>query len=79
MFYLTVSWSEGPLARRMIWKRVSGRAMSILNLFLLPSADKSALRSAGTFLPRVRAPPPASWPDGGPEKPEITLLWTGYI
>ncbi|GFN99222.1 hypothetical protein PoB_002572800 [Plakobranchus ocellatus] len=26
-----------------------------------------ALRSAGTLLLRVRAPPPASWPDGGPE------------
>ncbi|GFO14956.1 hypothetical protein PoB_004146100 [Plakobranchus ocellatus] len=42
-------------------------------------ASESALRSAGTLLSRVRAPPPAPWPDGGPEKPEITLLWTGYI
>ncbi|GFN96366.1 hypothetical protein PoB_002287200 [Plakobranchus ocellatus] len=30
-------------------------------------ASVSALRSAGTPLSRVRAPPPASWPDGGPE------------
>ncbi|GFO14351.1 hypothetical protein PoB_004085600 [Plakobranchus ocellatus] len=30
-------------------------------------AIESALRPAGTFLPRVRAPPPAPWPDGGPE------------
>ncbi|GFO10960.1 hypothetical protein PoB_003746500 [Plakobranchus ocellatus] len=30
-------------------------------------ASESALRSAGTLLSRVRAPPPASWPDGGPE------------
>ncbi|GFN89764.1 hypothetical protein PoB_001627000 [Plakobranchus ocellatus] len=30
-------------------------------------ASESALRSAGTFLSRVRAPPPAPWPDGGPE------------
>ncbi|GFO39692.1 hypothetical protein PoB_006619700 [Plakobranchus ocellatus] len=30
-------------------------------------ASESALRSAGTFLSRVRAQPPAPWPDGGPE------------
>ncbi|GFO16207.1 hypothetical protein PoB_004271200 [Plakobranchus ocellatus] len=30
-------------------------------------ASESALRSAGTRLSRVRTPPPASWPDGGPE------------
>ncbi|GFO03677.1 frizzled-9-like [Plakobranchus ocellatus] len=30
-------------------------------------ASESALRSAGTLLSRVRAPPTASWPDGGPE------------
>ncbi|GFO04810.1 hypothetical protein PoB_003131500 [Plakobranchus ocellatus] len=30
-------------------------------------ASESALRSAGTFLSRVRAPPPAPWPNGGPE------------
>ncbi|GFO07242.1 hypothetical protein PoB_003374700 [Plakobranchus ocellatus] len=30
-------------------------------------ASESALRSAGTLLSRVRAPPPASWPEGGPE------------
>ncbi|GFO17225.1 hypothetical protein PoB_004373000 [Plakobranchus ocellatus] len=30
-------------------------------------ASESALRSAGTFLPRIRAPPPAPWPDGGSE------------
>ncbi|GFO43647.1 hypothetical protein PoB_007015200 [Plakobranchus ocellatus] len=30
-------------------------------------ASESALRSAGTLLSRVRAPPPAPWPDGGPE------------
>ncbi|GFN84792.1 tumor protein p53-inducible protein 13 [Plakobranchus ocellatus] len=30
-------------------------------------ARESALRSAGTLLSRVRAPPPAPWPDGGPE------------
>ncbi|GFO25633.1 hypothetical protein PoB_005213800 [Plakobranchus ocellatus] len=30
-------------------------------------ASKSALRSAGTLLSRVRAPPLAPWPDGGPE------------
>ncbi|GFN80853.1 hypothetical protein PoB_000735900 [Plakobranchus ocellatus] len=29
--------------------------------------SESALRSAGTLLSRVRAPPPAPWPDGGPE------------
>ncbi|GFO22447.1 hypothetical protein PoB_004895200 [Plakobranchus ocellatus] len=28
---------------------------------------ESALRSAGTFLARVRPPPPAPWPNGGPE------------
>ncbi|GFO00623.1 hypothetical protein PoB_002712800 [Plakobranchus ocellatus] len=27
-------------------------------------AGESALRSAGTLLSRVRAPPPAPWPDG---------------
>ncbi|GFO25781.1 hypothetical protein PoB_005228600 [Plakobranchus ocellatus] len=30
-------------------------------------ASKSALRSAGTLLSRVRAPPSAPWPDGGSE------------
>ncbi|GFN95789.1 cnpolydom [Plakobranchus ocellatus] len=30
-------------------------------------ASESALRSAGTYLSRVRAPSPAPWPDGGPE------------
>ncbi|GFO28583.1 hypothetical protein PoB_005508800, partial [Plakobranchus ocellatus] len=30
-------------------------------------ASESALRSAGTLLSRVRAPPTAPWPDGGPE------------
>ncbi|GFO11478.1 hypothetical protein PoB_003798300 [Plakobranchus ocellatus] len=30
-------------------------------------ASESALRSAGTFRLRVRAPLPAPWPDGGPE------------
>ncbi|GFO26214.1 hypothetical protein PoB_005271900 [Plakobranchus ocellatus] len=30
-------------------------------------ACESALRSAGTLLSPVRAPPPAPWPDGGPE------------
>ncbi|GFN88978.1 hypothetical protein PoB_001548400 [Plakobranchus ocellatus] len=29
--------------------------------------SESALRSAGTLLSRVRALPPAPWPDGGPE------------
>ncbi|GFO12680.1 hypothetical protein PoB_003918500 [Plakobranchus ocellatus] len=29
--------------------------------------SESALRSAGTLLSRVRAPPPAPWPDGGPK------------
>ncbi|GFN93927.1 hypothetical protein PoB_002043300 [Plakobranchus ocellatus] len=28
-----------------------------------------ALRSAGTPSSLVRSPPPASWPDGGPESP----------
>ncbi|GFO03581.1 hypothetical protein PoB_003008600 [Plakobranchus ocellatus] len=30
-------------------------------------AIKSALRSAGTLLSRIRALPPAPWPDDGPE------------
>ncbi|GFN83696.1 prolyl 4-hydroxylase subunit alpha-1-like protein [Plakobranchus ocellatus] len=30
-------------------------------------ASESTLRSAGTLLSRVRAPPPAPWLDGGPE------------
>ncbi|GFO00567.1 hypothetical protein PoB_002707200 [Plakobranchus ocellatus] len=30
-------------------------------------AIESTLRSAGTLLSRVRAPPPTPWPDGGPE------------
>ncbi|GFO23167.1 hypothetical protein PoB_004967200 [Plakobranchus ocellatus] len=30
-------------------------------------ASQSALSSAGTFLPRVRATPKAIWPDGVPE------------
>ncbi|GFO49101.1 hypothetical protein PoB_007560600 [Plakobranchus ocellatus] len=30
-------------------------------------ASESTLRSAGTLLSWVRAPPPAPWPDGGPE------------
>ncbi|GFO32241.1 hypothetical protein PoB_005874600 [Plakobranchus ocellatus] len=30
-------------------------------------AGVSALRSSGTLLSRVRAPPPATWPDRGPE------------
>ncbi|GFN97223.1 hypothetical protein PoB_002372900 [Plakobranchus ocellatus] len=41
-------------------------------------ADESALRSAGTLLSRVRAPPPAPWPDGGPESlrsPKNAYLW----
>ncbi|GFO20339.1 hypothetical protein PoB_004684400 [Plakobranchus ocellatus] len=42
-------------------------------------ASEFALRSAGTLLSLARAPLPAPWPDGGPEKPEITLLWTCYI
>ncbi|GFO47862.1 hypothetical protein PoB_007436700 [Plakobranchus ocellatus] len=29
-------------------------------------ACESALKSAGTFLSRVRAPPSVPWPDGGP-------------
>ncbi|GFN89572.1 hypothetical protein PoB_001607800 [Plakobranchus ocellatus] len=29
--------------------------------------SESALRFAGTLLSRVRAPPPAPWPEGGPE------------
>ncbi|GFO01908.1 hypothetical protein PoB_002841300 [Plakobranchus ocellatus] len=32
-----------------------------------PLASESSLRYAGTLLSRVRAPPPAPWPDGGPE------------
>ncbi|GFN99630.1 hypothetical protein PoB_002613600 [Plakobranchus ocellatus] len=54
IFYLNASWSEGKLARRMIWGRVGGRAISILNICLLSSADKSALRCRG-FEPRHRA------------------------
>ncbi|GFO40591.1 hypothetical protein PoB_006709600 [Plakobranchus ocellatus] len=34
---------------------------------LLRRARDSVLRSAGTLLLRVRALPPAPWPDGGPE------------
>ncbi|GFN96226.1 hypothetical protein PoB_002273200 [Plakobranchus ocellatus] len=30
-------------------------------------ASESALRSAGTLLLRIRAPPLARWPDGGPK------------
>ncbi|GFO36077.1 hypothetical protein PoB_006258200 [Plakobranchus ocellatus] len=30
-------------------------------------ASESPLRSAGTLLSQVRAPPLAPWPDGGPE------------
>ncbi|GFN95786.1 thioredoxin-like protein 1 [Plakobranchus ocellatus] len=41
-------------------KKVSGGVGSTV-------ACESALRSAGTFLSRVRAPLPAPWPDGGPE------------
>ncbi|GFO03191.1 hypothetical protein PoB_002969600 [Plakobranchus ocellatus] len=36
-----------------------------LNLWI--GASESALRSAGTLLSRVRTPPPAPWPDGGPK------------
>ncbi|GFO30287.1 hypothetical protein PoB_005679200 [Plakobranchus ocellatus] len=36
-------------------------------VFISTAASESALRSAGTLLSRVRAPPPAPWPDGGPE------------
>ncbi|GFO46570.1 hypothetical protein PoB_007307500 [Plakobranchus ocellatus] len=52
-------------------------------------ASESALRSAGTLLSRVRAPPTAPWPDGGPESlrspccglaiyknPTLLLFWT---
>ncbi|GFO31475.1 hypothetical protein PoB_005798000 [Plakobranchus ocellatus] len=54
-------------------------------------ASESALRSARTLLSWIRAPPPAPWPDGGPEslissscgliqfyqtKIKIALLWT---
>ncbi|GFO18620.1 hypothetical protein PoB_004512500 [Plakobranchus ocellatus] len=42
-------------------------------------ASESALRSAGNLLSRVRAPPPAPWPDGGPESLRSPLLLTGYI
>ncbi|GFO22184.1 hypothetical protein PoB_004868900 [Plakobranchus ocellatus] len=41
-------------------------------------ASESALKSAGTLLSRVRAPPPAPDLTEG-LKPEITLLWTGNI
>ncbi|GFO28423.1 hypothetical protein PoB_005492800 [Plakobranchus ocellatus] len=37
-------------------------------------AIKSALRSAGTFLSRVRAPLPTLWAWRRAQKPEITLL-----
>ncbi|GFN99813.1 hypothetical protein PoB_002631900 [Plakobranchus ocellatus] len=47
--------------------------------FLHSLPSEFVLRSAGSLLLRVRAPSPAPWPDGGPEKPEITLLWAGYI
>ncbi|GFO22186.1 hypothetical protein PoB_004869100 [Plakobranchus ocellatus] len=30
-------------------------------------ASESALRHTGAILSRVRAPPPAPWPNGGPE------------
>ncbi|GFO38112.1 hypothetical protein PoB_006461700 [Plakobranchus ocellatus] len=47
---------------------------SVDSTILLPNggvggtvASESALRSAGTILSRVRTPPPAPWPDGGPE------------
>ncbi|GFO32426.1 hypothetical protein PoB_005893100 [Plakobranchus ocellatus] len=32
-------------------------------------ASESVLRSAGTLMSRVRAPPLAPWPDRGPESP----------
>ncbi|GFO16771.1 hypothetical protein PoB_004327600 [Plakobranchus ocellatus] len=41
-------------------------------------ASESALRSAGTFLSRVRAPPPAPWPDGGPESLR-SPCWVGSV
>ncbi|GFO50290.1 hypothetical protein PoB_007679500 [Plakobranchus ocellatus] len=40
-------------------------------------ASESALRSAGTFLSRVRAPLPAPWPDGGPES--LKCLAVGWL
>ncbi|GFO08010.1 hypothetical protein PoB_003451500 [Plakobranchus ocellatus] len=42
-------------------------------------ASESALRSAGTLLSRVRAPPSAPWPDGGPESLRSPCCWAGYI
>ncbi|GFO18106.1 plastin-2-like [Plakobranchus ocellatus] len=42
-------------------------------------ACESTLRYAGTLLSRVRAQPSGPRSDGGPKKPEIILLWTGYI
>ncbi|GFO33904.1 hypothetical protein PoB_006040900 [Plakobranchus ocellatus] len=44
--------------RRAFYRGVGGKV-----------ASESALRSAGTLQSRVRAPPPAPWPDGGPESP----------
>ncbi|GFN90903.1 nuak family snf1-like kinase 1 [Plakobranchus ocellatus] len=38
-------------------------------------ASESALRSAGTLLSRVRAPPPAPRPEGGPENLSFVVDW----
>ncbi|GFN79621.1 hypothetical protein PoB_000612700 [Plakobranchus ocellatus] len=59
--------------------QISGRLLQVLGHHHLSSSMTvpgdgasvaqwlAILRSAGTILSRVRAPPPALWPDGGPE------------
>ncbi|GFO02084.1 hypothetical protein PoB_002858900 [Plakobranchus ocellatus] len=54
------------------WHVLLGDFANMLKAFIVRGvggtvASESALRSAGTLLSRVRAPPPAPWPDGGPE------------
>ncbi|GFO03626.1 hypothetical protein PoB_003013100 [Plakobranchus ocellatus] len=41
--------------------------------------SESTLRSAGTILSRVRAPPQAPWPDGGPESLRSPCCGLAYI
>ncbi|GFN77344.1 hypothetical protein PoB_000385000 [Plakobranchus ocellatus] len=52
-----------PISRRSIYRLMSKIGGGVGGTV----ASESALRSAGTLLSRVRAPPPAPCPDGGPE------------
>ncbi|GFO21468.1 hypothetical protein PoB_004797300 [Plakobranchus ocellatus] len=59
-----------PAVRLDTRERTVGRRSTVVTIDI--DADGtvdsgSTLRSAGTLLSQIRAPPPAPWPNGGPE------------